>query len=51
LLLPKRYEELSTDALVQEAQSQWASFVEQDLPRIKDAIQQWIIETGGARRA
>lgn len=51
LLSPQQYEELSADALVEKAKSQWAVFVEQDLPHIKDAIQQWIIETGSARRA
>lgn len=47
----RQFDELGADALVQEAERQWRDFVEQDLPRIKDAIQQWIIETGSARRA
>lgn len=44
LLSPRQYEEFSADALVEKAKSQWAIFVEQDLPHIKYAIQQWIIE-------
>lgn len=49
LLLPKQYEELSVDALVQEAGKQWDNFVRQDLPRINEAIQQWTIETGNVQ--
>lgn len=43
LLSTEQYVDLSEGALVQEVENQWDSFVQEDFPRINDAIGQWII--------
>ena len=44
LLSPEQYEGYSAEKLVQQIHGQWDGFVEQDLPLIQDAIQQWVSE-------